>query len=314
MACRCSSLISCCVALLVTHASVALDQPPVFDVHLHYKWNQAEVTTPQQALQLLDEAGVEKAVVFGEPAELALKLYRLAPQRIIPFYGPYRVGGEKLSWQSRRALIDEVRTGLRSGLYHGIGELHLIGGMALQWRRSEVFAALLELAREFNVPVMLHSEYSSIKPTLAICEEHPRNRFVLAHAGAVITPEQVEQLLLACPNVVMDLAARDPWRYVEHPITEASGRLLPAWRDLMLRHASRFMIGSDPVWPVDKGSSWDEADSGWNQLPKFIGFHRDWLSQLPPQVAERIRWSNAERWLAPASRQSAEKLETASPL
>lgn len=306
MVSRCYRLV-CTLALLGPMlSSEARDDPPLFDVHLHYKWNQAEITTPQQALELLDEAGVGKAVVIGEPAELALKLYRLAPRRIIPFYGPYRVGGEKLSWQSRRALIDEVRAGLRSGFYHGIGELHLIGGMALQWRRSEVFAALLELAREFDVPVMLHSEYSSIKPTQSICVEHPLNRFVLAHAGAVITPAQVEQILLACPNVVMDLAARDPWRYVEHPISDASGRLLPEWRALILRHASRFMIGSDPVWPVDKGSSWDEADSGWSQLPKFVEYHRGWLSQLPPEVAEQIRWSNAERWLTPASQRSTE--------
>jgi len=279
----------------------AQDLLPAFDVHTHYKWEQEEVTSPQQALIALDKAGVQKAVVIGKPAEFALRLSRLAPDRIIPFYGPYLVDGEKLIWQSRTALIDEVRKGLSSGLYQGIGELHLIGGMAISWKRSKVFVALLELAREYNVPVMVHTEYSSVKPTLSICEENPNNRFLLAHAGAVIEPDQVEKILIACPNVVMDLSARDPWRYVSHPITDDSGKLLAKWHRLILDFSDRFMIGSDTVWPVDKGSSWDEPDTGWVQLPNYINFHRRWLSFLPSDIERKILWSNAERWFANAN-------------
>lgn len=272
--------------------------PPFFDVHVHFKWDQAETTTAEEAIKILDDAGVKKAVVIGTPADFALRLHRLAPERIIPFYGPYLVGGEKLAWQFRTALIEEVRAGLESGLYRGIGELHLIGGMAVPWKRSEVFVALLALALEYDVPLMVHSEYSSIKPTLSICQENPENRFLLAHAGAVIPPAAVKTILEACPNVVMDLAARDPWRYVDHPITDNSGQLLPEWRALVVGYADRFMVGSDPVWPVGKGSSWDEPDSGWMQLQHYIKFHRDWLSDLPPDTAEKIRWSNAERWFS----------------
>lgn len=271
---------------------------PFFDVHVHYKWDQAEITSPQQALALLDKAGVQKAVVIGRPADMALQLYRLAPERIIPFYGPYRLGDEKLTWQFKTALIEEIRAGLRSGLYRGIGELHLIGGMAVPWRQSQVFVEILSLAREYNVPLMLHSEYSSIKPTLSICRENPKNRILLAHAGAVIKPAQIEKILQTCPNVVMDLAARDPWRYVNNPITDQTGRLLPDWKALILRYADRFMVGSDPVWPVDKGASWDEPDSGWMQLQSYINFHRQWLSYLPPDVAKKILWSNAETWFS----------------
>lgn len=280
---------------LVTRAQ---NLPPFFDVHVHYKWDQAEITSPKKALALLDKAGVQKAVVIGRPADMALQLYQLAPERIIPFYGPYRVGDEKLTWQFRTALIEEVREGLSSGLYRGIGELHLIGGMAVPWRQSQVFVEILSLAREYNVPLMVHSEYSSIKPTLSICQENPNNRFLLAHAGAVINPTQIEQILQACPNVVMDLAARDPWRYVNNPITDQTGRLLPDWKALILRYTDRFMVGSDPVWPVDKGASWDEPDSGWMQLQSYINFHRQWLSYLPPDVAKKILWSNAEDWFS----------------
>ena len=282
--------------LVITTSLRAQSVHPIFDVHIHYKWNQAEITSPHQALAMLDEAGISKAVVIGTPADYALQLYRLAPEQIIPIYGPYQLGGEKLSWQFRIELIDEVRNALSSGLYQGIGELHLIGGMATHWRRSKVFVALLEIAREYNVPLIIHSEYSAIKPTLAICQENRDNRFLLAHAGAVIRPKQIEKILESCPNVVMDLSARDPWRYVEHPISDKAGQLLPDWRELILQFPDRFMVGSDPVWPVDKGSSWDEPDSGWQQLPRFVDFHRRWLSGLPDDVEEKVRWSNANRW------------------
>jgi len=283
------------LALLGLSLSIpAQNLQPFFDVHVHYKWDQAEITSPQQALDILDKAGVQKAVVIGRPADMALQLQRLAPERIIPIYGPYRTGNEKLTWQFRTELIEEVRKGLSSGLYRGIGELHLIGGMAVPWQQSKVFVALLTLAREYDVPLMVHSEYSSIKPTLSLCQENPNNRFLLAHAGAVINPTQVEQILQACPNVVMDLAARDPWRYINNPITDQSGQLLPDWRTLILGYADRFMVGSDPVWPVDKGSSWDEPDSGWMELQRFISFHRQWLSFLPEKVAKKILWENAQ--------------------
>jgi predicted TIM-barrel fold metal-dependent hydrolase len=284
--------------MILSQSIPAQTLQPFFDAHVHYKWDQAEMTSPQQALDILDKAGVQKAVVIGRPADLALQLQQLAPERIIPIYGPYRTGNEKLTWQFRTELIEEVRQGLSSGRYRGIGELHLIGGMAIPWQQSKVFVALLALAREYDVPIMVHSEYSSIKPTISICQGNPNNRIILAHAGAVINPDQIEEILQACPNVVMDLAARDPWRYVNNPITDQSGQLLPNWRALILRYADRFMVGSDPVWPVDKGSSWDEPDSGWRELGRFINFHRQWLSFMPEDVEKKIRWENAQTWFS----------------
>ena len=58
------------------------------------------------------------------------------------------------------------------------------------------------------------------------------------------------------------------------------------------------MVGSDPVWPVDRLNPWDEPDSGWQELPRFIAFHRQWLDQLPADAARAIRWDNANRFFA----------------
>jgi hypothetical protein len=61
----------------------------------------------------------------------------------------------------------------------------------------------------------------------------------------------------------------------------------------LLRYPERFMLGSDPVWPVDRMDQWDQADTGWQELGRFWGFHREWLQQLPPAVARKISCENA---------------------
>jgi predicted TIM-barrel fold metal-dependent hydrolase len=273
---------------------------PVVDAHLHYKWNQAEVTSPEEAVAALRENGVELAVVTGTPPELALKLYELAPDLILPIYGPYRDLGQWYAWQFRTELVDEVREGIQEGPYRGIGELHLIGGFALRWRESEVLRGLLAVGAAYDVPVMVHMEFSDAAPTLSLCRGNPGNRLILAHAGTVLPPEEVGRILEACPNVWMDLAARDAWRYVRHPITGEDGRLLPAWEALVLAHPGRFVIGSDAVWPVERLDAWDQADTGWERIGDFLDFHRRWASHLPTAVADAVLRENARALFTPS--------------
>jgi hypothetical protein len=275
--------------------------PPIADAHLHYKWNQAEVTSPEEAVQALRDNNVQLAVVTGTPAERALELARLAPEIVVPIYGVYRLGGDWYGWQGRDGLVEEVREALASGAYRGIGELHLIGGFAVRWRRSDVLKGLLAVAEEFDVPVLVHTEFSRAEPTLSICEANPGNRLVLAHAGAALPPAEVERVLEACPNVWMDLSARDPWRFVRFPIEDEDGRLLPPWEALVLRWPDRFVIGSDAVWPVERLDAWDQADTGWQRIGEFLDFHRRWASFLPEDVRRKVLLENAlEVFRAPA--------------
>ncbi len=265
---------------------------PVADAHLHYKWNQAEVTSPEEAVQALKDNNVRLAIVTGTPAERALELQALAPDIVVPIYGVYRRGGDWYGWQGRDALVEEVRAALASGRYHGIGELHLIGGFAARWNRSDVLKGLLDAAAEFDVPVLVHTEFSRAEPTLSICKARPENRLVLAHAGAALPPDEAERVLQACPNVWMDLSARDPWRFLRFPISDEDGRLLPAWEALVLRWPERFVIGSDAVWPVDRLDAWDRADTGWEHIGEFLDFHRRWASFLPADVQRKVLLDN----------------------
>ena len=285
--------------LLLIQPALLSAAAPVVDMHLHYKWSQQDVTTPEAALRALDREQVVLGVVIGTPAELALLLADRAPSRIVPIYSPYRVGGDWYRWARDPGVVSRARSALASGHYSGIGELHLVGGFAPRSMSGGVVSELLQLGEEFEVPVMLHTEFSRPDPMLALCRDHPRTQIIWAHAGAILPPAEVARVLAACDNVMAGLAARDPWRFVDHPITDERGQLLPEWRALLLRYPDRFMVGSDPVWPVDQLDRWDEADSGWQELDRFWDFHRRWLAQLPDEVATRIACRNAAALFRP---------------
>lgn len=287
--------------LSATGVSQAADKRPLADIHLHWKWNQKEVTSPAQAVQILQREGVELAVVTGTPPELALELADLDPERVVPIYGIYRDPAEWSSWHLDPKLVARVRKALESGRYHGIGEVHMVGGFISHWK-NPIIAGLFELAAEFDVPVLLHTEFSRADPTLGLCRAHPDTRILWAHAGSMLRPAEVERVLQGCPNVHAELSARDPWRHGANRMVDQDGELLPAWRDLIGRYADRFMVGSDPVWPVDRLNPWDEPDSGWQELPRFLGFHRDWLSTFPADQAEAIGHLNAKRFFSRRSR------------
>ena len=268
-------------------------QEPVADMHLHYKWSQQAVTTPEAAVDILTGQSVVLGVVIGTPAELALTLASRDPVGIVPIFSPYRTGGDWHRWARDPEVVPRARAALASGDYHGIGELHLVGGFAPRTTSGSVLAGLLELAAEYDVPVLLHTEFARSDPMLTVCRGHPHTQIIWAHAGAILPPAQVAAVLAACDNVMAGLAARDPWRFVENPITDSEGWLLPDWRDLLLRYPQRFMLGSDPVWPVDQLDRWDEEDTGWQELDRFWSHHRRWLAQLPDEVASRIACKNA---------------------
>jgi hypothetical protein len=283
-------IVICC---LLSLSLAAQAQYPVADMHLHYKWTQQDVTSAAAALDILVQEKIVMGVVIGTPAKLALELQTRAPERIVPIFSPYQQGGDWHRWVYNHATVERTRAALTSGRYQGIGELHLVGGFAPPFEKAVILKQLLTLAEEFAVPIMLHTEFSTADYMLAVCRQFPDTRIVWAHSGAILEPDAVGRVLETCGNVLGGLAARDPWRFVNNPITGEDGVLLPAWKALLLKYPKRFMVGSDPVWPVEQLDRWDESDSGWQELGRFWKFHRSWLVQLPDDVARQIGCENA---------------------
>jgi predicted TIM-barrel fold metal-dependent hydrolase len=271
--------------------------PQFADIHLHFNWDQKEIISAQTVVERLQKNNVVLALVMGVPSELALELADAGGAWIKPFFSPYLTPAHRNYWSVDDKVLDEAQKALASRAYKGIGEVHLWSDLGPR-RDNRIFNGLIQLAQRYDVPFMIHTEASSHEFFRPICQQYPRVKFMWAHAGSKLNAQQVGALLEQCPNVWPEVSVRDPWRY--HSLVDDDGRLLPGWRELMIKYQDRFMTGTDPVWGVTRGQRWDEPDEGWDHYDELLQFHRDWLRQLPPEVERKIRLDNARAFLTGA--------------
>ena len=284
------------VLLFASGSLSAADVLPIADIHLHYNADQAEVTETSEALDILNDNEVAFGIVSSRPPFLALELARESGGWLIPFYMPYLEPERKADWFFDDRVLAASREALASGQFKGLGEMHLIVGFAPSLKkRHETIDGMLELALEFDVAAVIHAEASDYRYFLPLCLRHPKAKILWAHAGSVLPPEQVGELMRACPNVWVDFSARDHMRYGQtNPIIGDNGLLLPGWEEFVLEFQDRIMIGSDPYY-YEGDSTWDTPNTGWNFVSEIVAFHRRWLSALPVTVQKKITMDNAMR-------------------
>lgn len=263
------------LALFLSSAALAQSQPelPIFDTHIHYSQPDWAVYTPEEIFKILDRGGVRRALVSSTPDDGTLKLWEKAPARIVPELRPYRNPGDLQSWYRDPAVLAYVEERLRRGIYKGIGEFHLFGG---QTNTREV-RRIVELAVEKNLFLHAHSDEAAVEELFAL---HPNVKILWAHAGMTSGPEAIGRMLDRYPTLWAELAIRTDMA--------PGGTLDPAWRALFLRHPDRLMVGTD-TW----------VTSRWAVLPGYLANTRQWLRQLPAEVAEKIAFKNAERLFGP---------------
>ena len=282
------------LALLLSSFAAAdgRDAEAFADIHVHFNWDQREIIDAQAIVDKLQAAGVEFTVVSATPSELALELWRAGGERVVPLFSPYTHEFGRQDWYLDARTAELAEQGLRSGLYRGIGEVHFMLGFRPRFD-NPVFERLLGLAEQYRVPVLIHIDAANEQPFVDICRARPGLKLLVAHAGGNLRAEHVRRLIEQCANAMIEFSARDPWRY--GGLTGKDGRLLPGWRQLVIDYPERFMTGTDPVWKVTRTQSWDQADDGWDYFEQLLAYHRRWLDDLPPPVAERVRIGNARR-------------------
>jgi len=288
--------------LTVCTALQASEYKPIADAHLHYNVDQAEITDTEDALKQLNDNNVLFAVISSKPPELALELVEAAGGWIIPFYMPYLEPDRKRDWYFDQRVLPSAREALASGRFKGLGEIHLIVGYAPSLNEPQaVIDGLLELAKEFNVPINIHAEASSHLYFQPLCQRHPDVKIQWAHAGSPLPPQKVAALMRACPNVWADLSARDHMRYGQmYPIIDERGDLLPEWYKFVIEFQDRIMIGSDPSY-LEGESSWEMANTGWNHVSEVLAFHRRWIDGLPATIQSKIALDNARSFFGSAA-------------
>jgi Amidohydrolase len=236
------------------------------DVHIHYSHDAWDMLPPDDAVKVLRDAGLKKAFVSSSSDKGTQMLYQTAPDLIVPVLRPYRRRGELGTWFRDETVIDLLEDRLKTNTYAGIGEFHIFGEDA----NLPVMRRVVELADQYKIFLHAHSDAEAIE---FLFEQDPDVRILWAHSG-FDAPEKVARMLAKYPNLTADLAFRSD---------QASGGKVDAeWRKLFLAFPERIMLGTDTYTP-----------ERWYFVEDNANWTRQWLTDLPPEVAVKIARENA---------------------
>ncbi len=251
--------------------SVAAEELPIFDAHIHYSHDAVDLVPPEDVAKILREAGVRKALVSSSDDRGTQLLKEAAPDIIVPALRPYRRRGEISTWMHDPAVIFYLTEKLAKFEYEAIGEFHAYGDDI----QTDVIQKMIAMAKERNLILHHHGDREALDQIL---ETWPEARVLWAHSGFA-RPDEVADALETHPNLWSDLAFRSEMA--------TGGRVEPDWKRLFLRFPDRFMVGTDTFAP-----------ERWYYVGEHAAFSREWLSDLPHDVARQIAYLNAETMLS----------------
>ena len=254
---------------------LAAERLPIFDTHLHYSRDVWAAFPPAAILDQLDAAGVPRAVVSSTPDAGTLALHQVAPARVVPFLRPYRKPGDMANWFRNPEVIAYLNRRLDLDRHRGIGEFHLID---LAEAGTPEMRAVIGQAVARGLFLHVHSGAGQIE---ALFEIEPKLKIVWAHAGMAAPPEVIGPLLDRYDSLWTELSFR------AEDVAQGED-IEPDWRALLLRHADRFMIGTD-TYTRDR----------WQAYWALVERQRVWVSQLPTDAARAIAYGNAVRLFGP---------------
>jgi predicted TIM-barrel fold metal-dependent hydrolase len=240
---------------------------PLIDAHVHYSHDAWDSLPPNEAIALLRKAGLSRVLLSSSSDEGTQRLYQEAPDLIVPELRPYRRRGELTTWMKDESVIAHVEDRLRRFRYVGIGEFHVYGADA----DLPVVRRIVQLAKEHKLFLHAHSDADAVERLFA---QDPDARILWAHSG-FDRPEAVAKMLRKHPKLWADLAFRN-----DHA---PGGRLAPEWRETFLAFPDRFMVGTDTYTP-----------ERWHYIPEHAAWSRQWLGELPSDVAHKIAHRNAD--------------------
>ena len=251
-----------------SHAQPLPTQLPIFDAHLHYSHDAWELVPVPQAIDILRKAGLKRALISSAGDDGQQRLYRAAPDLVIPELRPYRTRADVGTWFRDESVVPYLEDRLARYKYAGIGEFHLYGADA----DLPVPRKMVELARKHGLFLHAHSDVDAVE---RLFRQWPQARILWAHAG-FDRPERVAEMLRKHKNLWADLAFR-----TDHA---SNDKVDPAWRAAFLEFPDRFMVGTDSYTP-----------ERWHYVQGHADWSRRWLADLPRDVAERIAWKNGEQ-------------------
>ena len=259
-------------ALRPTNRFAFLAGGGVLNAMLHRYADPSRVTEPVKrefasAAEQMIEAG---AVGFGEMASLHISAVRGHPYEFVPADHPL------LRLLADIAAKRDVPIDLHMDA--------VVGGMPTPAR----FAAA-------DNPPTLPGSVEALERLLA---HNHKARIVWAHGGSdplgAMTPLTIGSLMDKHSNLFVSLRVHGEGSPMHNKLL-VGGVIEPAWRDLLVRHADRFMIGTDSFFAGANlqggGPGLIFAQRNTPRLKATMHF----LSLLPPEIAQNVAHDNAAR-------------------
>ncbi len=252
-------------------APLRAQDPPIFDAHIHYSQPDWPSYSPDAILALFDRTGVRWALVSSTPDDGTLRLYEQARDRIVPVLRPYRTRTDMGTWTTDPSIVSYVQDRLKRKVYKGLGEFHLTAAQA----KDPVVKELASLGARHGVFLYAHTDGAGIEELQRL---YPDVRWLWAHAGLGEPFEVVARVVDRNPALMSELSLKSE--------VAGHGKLDPRWKNLLLRHPDRFLVGTD-TW----------VTSQWDRFAEIQTSVRAWLAQLPRDVAERVAYRNARAFV-----------------
>lgn len=261
------------IALVLLLVSAGLspaqaDELPIFDAHMHYSHDAWTLVPPLEVVEILKKAGIKRAMVSSSNNEGTRMLQDVAPDLIVPELRPYRSRGEISTWARDPTLIPYLEDLLSKRKYRAIGEFHIYGADADLPNVRRV----VELAKQYGLYLHSHSDADAVTRHF---QQNPNAKVLWAHSGFE-RPEKVREMLRRHPTLWCDLA------FLTAHVS--NGKVTPGWRELFIEFPDRFVLGSDTFTP-----------ERWHYVIENARWSRQWLSDLPADVARKIAYENGDR-------------------
>ena len=241
-------------------------QPPIFDAQVHYNQNAWQRVRVEAIANGIRELNVRWLLVGSTPNEGTWRLVEALPERVIPMWIPETERDARDRWMEDEAQLRAMEESLTQRPYRGVGELW--------FNRRDIdhpgVRRLLELARARDLVLHLRTDAGAIRELFAI---DPELRILWAHAGVYDDAGVVGDMLGRYPNLWIELSHRND--------ATPQGRLVPRWRQLVIDHSQRVLVGTGTYTP-----------DLWFQYRTILSNHREWLAELPENVAMRVAYQN----------------------
>ncbi len=282
------------VALLSTPTIILGQLPEGYafsDAHVH-------LNDPEAWVRLMDEAGIDRALVFrGRDIDNhgLLEAAQRWPGRLIPFLSVSPEHREfRSSWETDDpALVEVVDSLLEVGGFFGIGEISVSHFPGRGFPEADfdpnghVMRGILGVARRYAVPVTMHVEVTRLRELEEVISDFRDVTVIWAHGG--YTPLVLaERMLARHPNLVYELSARTWQRHPRSPdytMLRNDVEVWPEWIALIERMPDRFIVGTD--------ASVRSMASDQRKITSV----KNLLDQLSPQVRQMVAGENLNRIL-----------------